>query len=58
MKIVLLCGRQGFALRGHQDDGIFEEDNNINFNALSEEQIDAGDTVLETHLKTCDLTAT
>lgn len=50
---VLFCGRQGLALRGHNDDGILEDENTSNFNALLKFRIDSGDTVLAEHLRSC-----
>lgn len=58
VKTVLLCGRRGFALRGHRDDGILQPDNYSNFNALIEFRIDAGDEVLKHPLQTCSPGAT
>lgn len=56
---VLLCGRQGFALlRGSRDDGISDDGNQSNFNALLQFRIDSDDDVLRDHLKTCDPRAT
>ena len=55
---VLFCGRQGLALRGKRDDGVLQEENRSNFNALLTFRIESGDELLATHLKTCDKTAT
>ena len=49
------CGRQGITLRGHRDDGVDVFDDNPgrhgNFQALIRFRIEAGDKVLEEHLK-------
>ena len=58
VKIVVLCGRQGLALRGNNDDGVLQKDNMSNFNALLELRIDAGDEILKRHLQTCSANAT
>lgn len=57
-KTVFLCGQQGLALRGHRDDGVLEEGNRSNFNALLKFRIDSGDNFLQNHLQTCDSNAT
>lgn len=57
-KTVVFCGRQGLALRGHRDDGVLDEDNRSNFNALLKFRIDSGDEFLKTHLETCNGSAT
>ncbi len=53
---VLFCGRQGLAFRGHRDDGPSIEENphanHGNFLALLQFRVQAGDHVLEEHLKT------
>ena len=52
---ILLCGRQGIALKGHHDDGVDDQDAisamNGNFQALLCFRID-GDEVLKHHLET------
>lgn len=58
IQTVLLCGRQGLALRGNNDDGILQEDNVSNFNALLKFRIDAGDELLRKHLQSCSSNAT
>ncbi|XP_003739986.1 zinc finger MYM-type protein 1-like, partial [Galendromus occidentalis] len=53
IKTVLLCGRQGVALRAHREEGnVIEETacNDGNFRALLRFRIDAGDTCLQEHL--------
>ena len=55
-KTVLFCGRQGLALRGHDESNsiLTQTDNNDgNFRALLRFRIDAGHNVLESHLNTC-----
>ncbi len=53
---VLFCARQGLAFRGHRDDGPSIEENphanHGNFLALVQFRVQAGDRVLEEHLKT------
>ena len=46
---ILLCGRQGIALRGHRDDKVDDQD--ANFQALLQFRINAGDEVLKHHLE-------
>lgn len=71
IKTVLLCGRQGLALRGHFDHGLeslqtkvnnSNEDvktlNEDNFRVLLKFRIDAGDCDLENHLNTASKNAT
>lgn len=69
IKTILLLGRQNIPLRGHRDDGSLvcqteEEDkvnsivNQGNFRELLKFRIDAGDQLLETHLKTTGSRAT
>lgn len=58
VKTVMLCGRQGLALRGHRDDGVLNPDNTSNFNALIEFRIESGDEILRKHLQSCSPTAT
>lgn len=53
---IILCGRQGIALRGHRDDGTHTDcdplTNQGNFLALLQFRIQAGDEVLKKHLQT------
>ena len=53
---IILCGRQGIALRGHRDDGTHTDcdplTNHGNFLALLQFRIQAGDEVLKKHLQT------
>lgn len=58
IKIILLCGRQGLALRGTDDDGVLGENNRSNFNALLKFSIDSGNDTLKQHLQTCASNAT
>lgn len=55
IKTVILCGRQGIALRGHDDSGplLLDEPsaNDGNFRALLRYRIDGGDEILKTHIK-------
>lgn len=55
VKTVLFCGRQGLALRGHDESGDIVTHNNHNdgnFRALLRFRIDAGDAELCSHLNT------
>ena len=51
---IILCGRQGIALRGHRDDRVhLQQDpqgSHGNFQALLQFRIDSGDIVLQQHL--------
>ena len=62
IKTILLCGRQNIALLGHRDSATdLEADtlgNHGNFWALLEFRIDAGDTILQEHLKASPQNAT
>ena len=61
LKVIIFCGKQNIPLRGHRDDGQFltvDDNNPGNFQKLIEFRIDAGDTVLETHLSTAPRNAT
>lgn len=58
VEIILLCGQQGLALRGTNDDGVLCEDNPSNFNALLKFRISSGDQHLKQHLETCGKHAT
>ena len=53
--MVIFCGRQGIALRGHPDDGhVVQTETSVNlgnFQALLQVCIDTGDTVLKEHLR-------
>ena len=60
---IILCGRQGLALRGHRDDGVLVPDERAvccsgNFRALLEYRVNAGDSVLKKHLETAGNNAT
>jgi hypothetical protein len=60
VKTIELCGRQGFALRGHRDDGK-KYSSSVNFGifrALLDFRIDSGDTALKKHMESCDRNAT
>ena len=62
IETILLCGRQNFPLRGHRDDGDVLTNSNSslndgNFRALLRYRVDGGDTVLKSHLETCDKNA-
>ena len=56
VETVILCGRQGMALRGHRDDRTHVEfdplSNHGNFIALLQFRIHAGDKLLKEHLHT------
>lgn len=62
IRAVLLCGRQGLALRGHRDTGSLllhmPEENDGNFRALLRFAIESGDRNLEDHLKSASVNAT
>ena len=62
IKTILLCGRQNITPRGHRDSATdLEADtlgNHGNFCALLEFRIDAGDTILQEHLKASHKNAT
>ena len=55
VRTVLLCGRQGLALRGHRDDWKQLQEcphaNHGNFIALLQYAVEAGDVILADHLK-------
>lgn len=58
IKTLLVCGRQGLALRGHQDSRKLSldqpEENDGNFRALLRMRIESGDdTTLRNHVTTC-----
>ena len=60
VKTIELCGRQGFALRGHRDDfkNYAPFVNCGNFMALVDFRIDFGDTELKKNMETCARNAT
>lgn len=58
IEIILLCGRQGLALRGTDDDGVMVSNNRSNFNALLKFRIASGDQILKQHFETCSPNAT
>ena len=62
VKTILLCGRQTFALRGHDDSTKIIEAQPTsdpgNFKALLQFGIDAGDKALKLHMKTAPKNAT
>ena len=58
LKCLQFCGRQGISLRGHRDDDTDCSFNKGNFKELLHFRMDAGDTVLEEHMKTCAKNAT
>ena len=60
LKTVILCGKQNLPLRGHHDDSShLDGDNNPgNFQKLLEFRVDAGDKILEDHLKNAAKNAT
>ena len=62
VKTILLCGRQTFALRGHDDSTKTIEaqptSNPRNFKALLQFRVDAGDKDLKLHMKTAPKNAT
>ena len=59
--MIIFCGRQGFSLRDHCDDGSVVQTesavNHGNFLVLLQFHIDAGDTVLKEHLRTASRNA-
>lgn len=62
VKTVLLCGRQGLALRGHRDHGSLSlkmpEENDGNFRALLRFALESGDHDLKRHLETAGANST
>lgn len=58
MKCVLLCARQGIALRGHRDDSSSDALNAGNFRAVVDFRVEAGDEVLKEYLKCCSSRST
>ena len=63
LKVIVLCGRQNIALRGHRDNitdlekDTLATENHGNFWALLQFQVDSGDTVLGEHLATASQNA-
>ena len=58
IKCVEWCGRNGLALRGHQDDAtIKDKTHQGNFKNLLDFRIDAGDIALKEHLETASKNA-
>ncbi len=52
--MILVCGRQCIALRGHRDDSTADPlSNKVNFLALLDYSVRSGNTALDTHLKEC-----
>lgn len=62
IRTVILCGRQGLALRGHRDHGPVSiempVENDGNFKALLRFAAESGDLILQQHLKTAGANAT
>lgn len=73
IKTIKLLGRQNIPFRGHRDDGLLLQSSTLNesttnegsvtrnegnFRELLKFRVDAGDKVLEDHLKTCNSKAT
>ncbi|CAI6356965.1 unnamed protein product [Macrosiphum euphorbiae] len=62
VRAVLLCGRQGLALRGHRDQGSLSRkmpvENDGNFRALLRYALDNGDQALANHLNTAGANST
>lgn len=62
IRTVLLCGRQGIALRGHRDCGPISttvpKESEGNFRALLRFALESGDTDLQRHLDTASANAT
>lgn len=58
VKCLQFCGRQGIALRGHRDDDTSSNINKGTFKELLQFRVDAGDKILEEHLKICAKNAT
>lgn len=56
VETIIFCGRQGIALRGHRDDHTqvisTPNSNHGNFLALLQFRVEAGDQVLDNHMKT------
>jgi hypothetical protein len=60
VRCILFLAKQNISFRGDDDDGIPEEDNRSqgNFRNLILFRIEAGDSVLDRHLKNCSKNAT
>lgn len=62
LETLILCGRQGIALRGHRDDGSLIDndmtDNDGNFRALLRYRMKGGDEALLKHIGSCTKRAT
>lgn len=62
IRTILLCGRQGLALRGHRDHGSLylemPEENDGNFRALLRFALESGDQNLNEHLRSAAANAT
>ena len=64
LKVILLCGRQNIALRGHRDNitdlenDTLSTENHGNFWAILQFRVDSGDTVIGEHLATAARNAT
>ena len=64
IKVILLCGRQNIALRGHRDNitdlenDTLSTENHSNFWAILQFRVDSGDTVIGEHLATAARNAT
>ena len=62
LKSIEFCGKNGIAIRGHQDDGALNSSDiskkSGNLRSLINFRIDAGDKILENHLNSCSKTAT
>ena len=57
IKCLELCGRQGIALRGHEESDDTNS-NQGNFKALLNFRVESGDKILDEHLRTCARNAT
>ena len=58
LKTLILCGRQGLALRGHRDSGELDllaepQKNEGNFRAILRARVEAGDEDLKKHFENC-----
>lgn len=59
IETIILCGRQGLALRGHKDSGHFQPgelystENDGNFRAFLRYRVSGGDLILKNHLQNC-----
>jgi len=63
IKTVILCGRQNFSLRSHEDYGVFDtkiepKKSEGNFRAILRARIESGDENLRKHFETCGKNAT